>query len=272
MYLNFSCPIRWAMLSGVPVRRLSTQMTSSPWSSRWSQRWLPMNPAPPVIRTLSPMAWFPPRPFEPGHYNVMSGGIALRELWRRLGRLVIPALAWALIRITRRTMRLTHVGRHVTEALTGAGRPYIHAFWHGHLFLMPYSYKGRGIAILISAHHDGELIARTMTLFGHETIRGSTTSGGAAALKAVLRALRSGVDCGFTPDGPRWPRHRVQMGVIQAARLGGAPIVPVAFSASRKRTLGSWDGFLIPYPFSRGVFVYGEPIEVPHGADGAQME
>ena len=196
----------------------------------------------------------------------------MRELLRRLGRLVIPALAWALIRITRRTMRLTLVSRHVTDALSGARRPYIHAFWHGHLFLMPYSYTGRRIAVLISAHHDGELIARTMSLFGHETIRGSTTSGGATALKAAVRALRSGVDVGITPDGPRGPRHRVQMGVIQAARLGGAPIVPVAFSASRKKTLGSWDGFMIPYPFSRGVFVYGEPMEVPPGADAAEME
>lgn len=196
----------------------------------------------------------------------------MRELVRRLGRLVIPALAWALIRITRRTMRLTLVSRHVTDALSGAGRPYIHAFWHGHLFLMPYSYTGRRIAVLISAHHDGELIARTMSLFGHETIRGSTTSGGATALKAAVRALRSGVDVGITPDGPRGPRHRVQMGVIQAARLGGAPIVPVAFSASRKKTLGSWDGFMIPYPFSRGVFVYGEPMEVPPGADAAHLE
>ncbi len=185
---------------------------------------------------------------------------------------VVPPLAALLIRATRLTMRVRFVGRETADRLTAAGRPYIHAFWHGHLFLMPYSYHGSRIAILISAHHDGELIARTMHAFGHDSIRGSTTSGGASALRAAVRALRAGSDVGFTPDGPRGPRHRVQMGVIQAARMGGAPIVPVAFSASRRKVFGSWDGFMVPYPFSRGLFLYGEPLEVPAGAGPEQME
>ncbi|HEY3175135.1 MAG TPA: lysophospholipid acyltransferase family protein [Candidatus Polarisedimenticolia bacterium] len=191
---------------------------------------------------------------------------------RRLGLLLVPFLASLLIRLTRLTMRLDRVGRRVVDDLRAAARPYIHTFWHGHLFLMPYSYLGKRIAIMISAHHDGEMIARTMRLFGHESLRGSTTSGGAMALRAAVRSLREGSDVGFTPDGPRGPRHRAQMGVVQAARMSGAPIVPVAFAASRGKVLGSWDGFIVPRPFSKGVFVYGEPIEVPARADEAQME
>lgn len=191
---------------------------------------------------------------------------------RRLGVLLVPPLASFLIRLTRRTMRVRHVGRDVLQRVRAGGRPYIHAFWHGHLFLMPYSYEGPGISILISAHTDGELIARTMGWFGHQSIRGSTTSGGAAALRQAVRAVRDGRDLGFTPDGPRGPRHQVQMGVIQAARLGRAPIVPVAFAASRCRRLGSWDRFVVPWPFSRGVFVYGEALEVPSGASLQEME
>ena len=185
---------------------------------------------------------------------------------------MVPPLASALIRITRRTMRLSYVGRHIVEELAERQRPYIHAFWHGHLFLMPYSYLGRRITIMISAHRDGELIARTMKRFGHESIRGSTTSGGAMALRAAARALRDGWDVGFTPDGPRGPKHRVQMGAIAAARLSGAPIVPVVLAASRRRVLASWDGFIVPMPFSRGVFVYDEPIEVPAASGAAEME
>lgn len=191
---------------------------------------------------------------------------------RRLSEAVVPPLAALAIRLTRRTMRLTFAGREVVERLRDAGRPYIHAFWHGHLFLMPYSYIGRRIAIMISAHHDGELIARTMKRFGHEAIRGSSTTGGAAALRAAVRALKEGSDVGFTPDGPRGPRHRAQMGAVVAARLAGAPIVPVAFAASRRKVMGSWDGFVVPIPFSRGVFVYGEPIEVPGDAAAGRLE
>jgi len=191
---------------------------------------------------------------------------------RRATDAAIPVVAAVVIRAIRWTMRLHHVGRGPLDALSATGRPYIHAFWHGHLFLMRYSYAGKRIAIMISEHRDGELIARTMRHFGAGSIRGSTTSGGAGALRAAVRALRDGADVGFTPDGPRGPAQRVQAGVIQTARLSGAPIVPVAFAASRCKVLSSWDGFIVPYPFSRGVFLYGEPMSVEETADRDAME
>ena len=84
-------------------------------------------------------------------------------------------------------MRLRCAGQERLLAIRARGRPYLHAFWHGHLLLMPYAYPGGRIAILISEHRDGELIARTMARFGHSSIRGSTTSGGAAALRMLRR-------------------------------------------------------------------------------------
>lgn len=172
----------------------------------------------------------------------------------------------------RATVRLRCEGRQHLDAIRARGGRYIHTFWHGHLFLMPYAYAGGRIAILISEHTDGEYIARTMARFGHESVRGSTTSGGAAALRNAVRKAREGYDLGFTPDGPRGPRHRAQMGVVAAARLTGLPIVPVAFAASRAKVMGSWDGFILPLPFSRGVFVYGEPIVVDEVAEGPPVD
>jgi lysophospholipid acyltransferase (LPLAT)-like uncharacterized protein len=78
--------------------------------------------------------------------------------------------------------------------------------------------------------------------------------------------LREGYDLGITPDGPLGPRHEVQAGVIEAARLSGAAIVPVAFGAHPGRILDTWDGFLLPWPFGRAVFRYGEPLRVPKDA------
>jgi lysophospholipid acyltransferase (LPLAT)-like uncharacterized protein len=195
------------------------------------------------------------------------GGIA--------GRLVLavaPALAAILIRALRATLRLRHVGRGPLDDLDRRGVPYILAFWHGRLLLMPYAYRRGRIAILISRHRDGELIARTMGWFGHESIRDSTTRGGTAALRAAVRRLERGADVGWTPDGPRGPRFRVQGGIIQAARLSGAPIVPVVFSAAPAKRFASWDRFLLPLPLGRGAFHYGEPLRVPRDADPAAQE
>ncbi|MBI3447955.1 MAG: lysophospholipid acyltransferase family protein [Acidobacteria bacterium] len=184
---------------------------------------------------------------------------------------LVPRAASLAIRGLRATMSLRCSGGEVLESIRAGGRPYIHAFWHGHLLLMPYAYPGGRIAILISEHRDGEYIARTMARFGHSAIRGSTTSGGAAALRGAVRRAKDGWDIGFTPDGPRGPRHVVQMGVVLTARLSGLPIVPVSFAASGARSLGSWDGFVVPKLFSRGVFVYGSPVPVTASADEDEM-
>ncbi|MEW5807034.1 MAG: lysophospholipid acyltransferase family protein [Acidobacteriota bacterium] len=185
---------------------------------------------------------------------------------------IIALVANLLIRISRYTMRITYINDEVIRLLSREGKNYIMAFWHGRLFMMPYSYPGKRITILISRHRDGEYIARTMRLFGFDSTRGSTTEGGPQALKEVLRRGKQGYDIAFTPDGPRGPGQKAQPGVIQAAKLSGFPIIPVSFSASRKKVFQTWDKFLLPLPFSKGVFLYGDPIHVSRDADDRMME
>ena len=185
---------------------------------------------------------------------------------------IVPRLAAIWIRLTRATMRIRRENPGPLNDLSRSGKPFIIAFWHGRLFLMPYAYPGKRVTILISEHRDGEYISRTMESFGFQTARGSTTRGGAVGLREILRALKQGRDAAFTPDGPRGPRETVQPGVIAAARLSGVPILPVAFSCSKKKLLNSWDRFLVPLPFSRGLFLYGSPIRVKRDASPAEQE
>lgn len=187
-----------------------------------------------------------------------------------------PYLARCLIRVLRRSMRFEFLNQEIALGLHRSGQPYVHAFFHDQLLMMTYSYagqrNGRRLAVLSSQHRDGEYVARTLQGFGHLMVRGSSGRGGAAGLRGLIRQLRVGLDAAIATDGPRGPRHLVQAGVIEAARLGRAPIVPVAFAASRVRRLRSWDAFQIPLPFSRGLFVYGEPLRIPEHADRDAVE
>ena len=81
---------------------------------------------------------------------------------------------------------------------------------------------------------------------------------------------RSGSSVAFTPDGPRGPARVVKDGMIHAARSTGLPIIPLAFAAARFKRLRSWDRMIVPLPFSRALFLYGEPIAVPRDADVEQ--
>jgi lysophospholipid acyltransferase (LPLAT)-like uncharacterized protein len=175
------------------------------------------------------------------------------------------AAAW-LIRALRATVRLRHHGDAAQRAWEAGGERFILAFWHRHLLLMPYAYRGRRVSVLISRSADGELIARTVARFGIDATRGSTSRGGVAGLRELLRKAALGYDLAFTPDGPRGPAGVVQPGVILAAAATGFPVQPVAIAASRSRRLRSWDRFLVPLPLAAVHVVYGEPLAVARRA------
>lgn len=175
---------------------------------------------------------------------------------------VIPFLAANFIRALRATLRLRHHGDAWMRQRERNDERFLLAFWHRHLLLMPYAYRGRKISVLVSQSKDGELIARTVAHFGIAAARGSSSRGGVLGMRTLLRQGAEGYDLAFTPDGPRGPATKVQPGVILAAAHTGFPIQPVALAASRAKRLHSWDRFVIPLPVSTVHFTYGEPLTV----------
>lgn len=180
---------------------------------------------------------------------------------------LVPPVAWALLRLLVLTLRLHHHGDAALRQRERRDRRVIIAFWHRHLLLMPWCYRGRRVTALVSRHRDGEMVARLGERLGIDTTRGSSTRGGVIGMRGLLRKARLGYDLGFAPDGPKGPAGVVKPGVILAARATGWPIQPVAVAASRERRLASWDRFVVPIPFSRVHFVYGEPLTVARDDD-----
>jgi hypothetical protein len=126
--------------------------------------------------------------------------------------------------------------------------------------------------MLISQHRDGQFIARTVSHFGIDTVAGSSSKGGLAALRTLLRTVKGGRCVGITPDGPRGPRMRASDGIVQVARLAGVPVIPCTFSTRRRKVLGSWDRFIVALPFSPGIFLWGQPISVATDSQPAELE
>lgn len=188
-------------------------------------------------------------------------------------RIAADAIAF-YIRLVRRTSRWEVRGIEHPTAFWTSGKPFIGAFWHGRLLMMPLSWQtSKPMHVLISQHRDGELIARAMDRFGLQTVRGSgakagsAEKGGRAALRNILQLLKQGEYITFTPDGPRGPRMRASTGVIAAARMARVPIVPATYAVRRRRLAASWDRFLIPWPFNRGIYLWGAPVDVSDPAE-----
>ncbi len=198
--------------------------------------------------------------------------MSLKRLKKKLVVWFGPWLAYHAIRWLGKTMTFEVVNSHIQQFFVESGNPGIGAFWHDRLLMMPLAYKGKKLSFLVSPHRDGQVVGKALKKFGLTPILGSSTRGGFSAIKAMIRAIQNGSDIAIVPDGPRGPRHHLQFGVIELARRTGAPIVPLAFGASKKKIFNTWDRFLLPYPFSKGVFIWGEPIYIDRHGNREYLE
>ncbi|MBM3628316.1 MAG: DUF374 domain-containing protein [Alphaproteobacteria bacterium] len=200
-----------------------------------------------------------------------------RFLASAAGTAIVSALVAAYVRLVLATTSWRIEGReHIEARFADPASIVVVAFWHGRLGAMVGLWRcldhGRPVAVLSSTHRDGRISAATMRRLGLEVVDGSSRRGGSEGLRRMISWLRGGRWAAITPDGPRGPRMRAQPGVLMMARMAGAPVLPVAFSTTRGRTLGSWDGLLLPLPFGRGVYVVGRPIVMPRETDEATLE
>lgn len=178
----------------------------------------------------------------------------------RLLLALLPPIASLIIRLLYRLNRIDYVGEEHPRTLWDRGEQMILPYWHEQTLLMVFSYRGPKVNVLISESKDGELLTRTMRYFNVDAVRGSSSRGGRSAFRSLLNLCKEKVDIVLTPDGPRGPRRELKDGVIQLARLSGRPVVPMAFACSRGFRFSSWDRFLFPLPFGRGVYAFGEPL------------
>ena len=177
------------------------------------------------------------------------------------GRLAVLAGGTA-IRALSKTWRYRTVGEERLAQLRSSKTPILFTIWHGEMLPLLYHHRNQGVAILVSEHSDGELIARILEWMGYALIRGSTSRGAGRALIGIVRTLKGGNDVAITPDGPRGPRHKFAPGAVVAANRAEAPILPTVAHVDRYWQLSSWDGFVIPKPFARITIAYGPVTHV----------
>jgi len=182
---------------------------------------------------------------------------------------ILACIGWALIALWSRSVRSCFVNKEIPLRLKADGKNFIYAFWHGRQFLLFHNHRDSGVVIPASESRDGEIQAGILKRFGFEVVRGSSKRKGDRALLGLVDGLRKGRDIALAVDGPRGPIFEVKQGVTYLAGKLNKPIVPVITSAKRYWILEKiWDKYLIPFPFTKGVIVYGEPIVVHDISEG----
>ncbi len=194
-------------------------------------------------------------------------------------RLLLDVLPWAgylIIKLIGATQRTCVVNLSTVKRIFAKHGCAIFAFWHNRLMMIPYIYRRlfgmKDIVTLVSSSRDGEYFVRALKLFRPHVVRGSSTRGGSAAFKELVRKINEGMDCIVTPDGPQGPKYTIQPGIVALARMTGVPIIPVSYWSSRQIILNTWDGFMITLPFGATTYIFGDPLYCPTSAAELQME
>ena len=190
----------------------------------------------------------------------------------------IGAVLAGYLKFVRATTRFTWIGASNIASLKDEGA-FICAIWHGQNFMIPLAmWEGARVAVLITRHGDGAVVAEACERMDMTPIRASGGShkqkdekGGAAGLRAMITALDQGHIVAMTPDVPRNARVAVQ-GIIALARLSGRPIYPICVATTRRIDLDNWDRTSLCLPFGRGAIAVGEPIKIARDADGETQE
>ena len=171
------------------------------------------------------------------------------------------------------TNRWSIDGAEHPRRLLASGRPFVGAFWHGRMMMIPLAWgRMAPMHMLISPHRDGRIIADAVAYFGIQSVAGSTRRGAGAALRSLVKLLAAGNCVAITPDGPKGPAMVASNGIVNVARLAGVPIQPIVFATSRRWTLRTWDRMHVALPFGRGAIVWGEPIAIARDLDEAGVE
>ncbi len=188
---------------------------------------------------------------------------------------IIGWIIWAYMALCNRTIRWHVEGDETARELWVGSSGIIVAAWHSTILLLPSGWNQfirrwpakNQAAMLISMSKEGEAVAKAIKHLGLKAVRGSSRNkkkasdkGGIRALAEALRILKNGGAMCITPDGPRGPAQVAQNGPVIMAQRTDAPILPYAIASSPAKRLGTWDGFRIPYPFTRGAVVFGTPV------------
>ena len=163
-----------------------------------------------------------------------------------------------------RSLKIVRHNYEVIETLNNNSQNYVLAFWHGTMLLPWYLNRSQNFAALTSKSKDGDLLAKILKKWKYKVIRGSSSTGGDIALEIMVDYAKNKYSIAITPDGPRGPRQKFKAGAVVTAKKAGIPLVLVGVGIKRKKFLGNWDKFEIPYFFTTSKVIYSEPVYIGH--------
>ena len=190
-----------------------------------------------------------------------------------LGQKLTGFLFYFITNLIARSIKWQYFEQSNKSTIFDNKHKYIFCCWHNKLFLGPHLLpRNRVINALQSSHSDGMITSVAFKYLGMNVILGSSKKGGMQAFRKMIKRLQLGESIAITPDGPKGPKEQVKEGIIKLAQISNTPIIPLVWVTEKFKTINSWDDFVLPYPFSKGIYCYGKPINIKKNINVNQFE
>ncbi len=177
-----------------------------------------------------------------------------------------------LVGLLVRTLSIELRHGEAVGSLLARRAPFVFVFWHGSMLVPWWIMRRHNAAALVSMSGDGSLLSSLLEGWAYTVVRGSSSRGSKEAMAAMRDLVSAGKVLCITPDGPRGPLHEMKMGAVRVAQTSAVPLVYATVACTHATTLGSWDRFEIPWPFSRVVLSFGEPLSIDPSLEGEALE
>lgn len=190
-----------------------------------------------------------------------------------IGQKLIGFLFYSITSLISRSIKWEYLVENEKSNIFKSDKKYIFCCWHNRLFLGPHLLpRNRIINALQSSHSDGMVTSVAFKYLGMNVILGSSKKGGMQAFRKMVKCIQLGESIAITPDGPKGPKEKVKEGIIKLAQITDTSIIPLVWATNKFKLINSWDSFVIPYPFSKGVYSFGKPINVKKKINEEELE
>lgn len=170
---------------------------------------------------------------------------------------ILAFLVWLFYRLLWLTWRIQYVEPESLKNSKTLGLPFIISHWHGDEMALVHTGRRYRAITIISLSKDGEIMKDFFALNGGASVRGSSSKGGAEALRQLVKVTRNKkLNASFAVDGPKGPIYKVKPGIFQFQRLHpDHPIIYCAGIAVDRfwRFEKSWNKTILPKPFAKVV-------------------
>ena len=191
----------------------------------------------------------------------------------KFGQRFIGFVFYSLTSFVHRSIRWKYLIESEKSNIFNNNQKMIFCCWHNRLFLGPHLLpRNRIINALQSSHSDGMVTSVAFKYLGMNVILGSSKKGGMQAFRKMVKCIQLGESIAITPDGPKGPKEKVKEGIIKLAQITDTSIIPLVWATKKFKLINSWDSFVLPYPFSKGVYSFGKPINVKKKISEEELE